>query len=202
MFFVFIQCSVCGYTIDLYNTSIIGKGTFLSIFLEPFDEVEIKVNQSTWVLISEWTYAKKLLLNVYAQNSNKNILEFGPFNSNSKLMCLHFDSINYSMKFSSESESEQIIGFIFLPDYKLDLIFNIPEHGFLNFPFLNRYPDVVDAPNGETFIYDADISEGIISFILMGTLLVLFFLIWLYSDIEYLKTTAYLCCCNPLPDNN
>lgn len=195
MLFIIIQFSVCEYTINLYDDSIVGKGKFLALFLEPFDAIEIKANQSTWTLISEWTYAKNLYLDITAENSQNDKIEFGPFSSSSKLIALHFRSYNYTLKLTSDSADEQIIGLIIMPNFQYDFDFktDVPSHR-MNFPFLNRYTDTIDIPQGETFIYDADNKEGIIAYILMGSLLFLFLMIWAYTDLEYIRrSTAAFC---------
>lgn len=134
----------------------------LIIYFKPFDVVEVKLNRSVWTIFSDWNDIDDLHLDVTTYDPKNKIIEFGPFDSSSRLIGLIFRTSNYTLKFTSESTEEQKFALLFSLNINDAAEFPI---GFV-FPFFYRYQTSYDLNNipEYPFYYDVNSKEEYIAY--------------------------------------
>lgn len=110
MIFFLIEFSICQ---NVFDFTIYSVPPGLILRLQKLEIVDIKLNKNISSFFSDWDDLQDLILNVRAEDSKGEVLEYGPFGSDSKLMGVAFNNKKCTLRFSNEGPDNIKFGIAF-----------------------------------------------------------------------------------------
>lgn len=128
------------------------------LFLNPLEKAEIKIKNEYGTILSKWS--DDIYLDIYAENFNHDLETFGPFDSSSDLVAIHFQTKNYSLRFINEGQTKKKIALIISKRINESYQNYFIDDEFI-FPFFENYQDIHDFNYFfDPFVYDVNEENG------------------------------------------
>lgn len=147
----------------------------LTIYMNPFDNVQVKLNYKTPTFFSDLSKLYDLYFDIDAENPQGNIDTYGTFDHNSYIVGIFFESKNYTISFINEGLEIIKFALVFSNNSYFPPQFKFPINKFNFDDWINK-----DDP----FLYDVGNQHSYAIFIILAILCFIYILMFRF------------CCCN------
>ncbi|KAK8881417.1 hypothetical protein M9Y10_004153 [Tritrichomonas musculus] len=156
----------------------------LTLYMNPFDNVQIKLNYKTPTYLSDLSKLYELYFDIDAEDPQGNTDTYGTFSHNSYIIGIIFDSKNYTISFINEGS--EII--------KFALVFSNTSYFPPQFKFPIKKYNFDDLVNeNDPFLYDVGNQYSYAIFIILAILCFIYIVLFRFfcCDLHY---CCFMCC--------